>query len=562
MESAVTQVDPPAVVADRPAWRLAWLTPGRCRLILAAVLLLGFFGHLRYLTHNCPLDLSGDEAHYWDWSRQLDLSYYSKGPLVAYIIRASCAVFGDTMWAIRLPALILACATGVVTYLLTRKLFDSERIALGAVLLNALVPMFIAGSVLMTIDPPFFFCWALATYLLARIMFDGRQSQTVRQARVVWVGIGVAVGIGFLAKYAMFLWLPIMLIALWADRPSRRLLRTPGPWAAVGVAFLFTSPVIVWNARNGWVSLRHVAKQTGTDAADRFAPLNLPEFIGGQLGVLGPTIAVLMAAAVVYAWSQARRDRHDPRSRKMTFLVAIGLPFLTLTALTSLRAKVQPNWPAPAYFTLLILTAYFLATRLTSIDRWKPWRGWFYASAVIGLVATPILHNSDLLYPVARWFQNVRHVKGDLEAGKFDPTARLKEWRTLGDAVTSVRDELGPGTFVMAEDYQAAGELAFYVEGQPKTYYAGSYFTGKKRRRHSQYDLWPDRSLDVARNPALARKNAVYVGFPNDDLLAAFDRVEPIITLVKRHGVVVRTLRYARCYGFKGMEQPAEFESY
>src|SRR6185295_14760803 len=95
----------------RPAWKLAWLTPRRCRIILAAVLLWGFFSHLRYLMHDCPIDLSGDEAHYWDWSRQLDWSYYSKGPLVAYIIRGSCAIFGDVMWAVRFPALLLAMGT-------------------------------------------------------------------------------------------------------------------------------------------------------------------------------------------------------------------------------------------------------------------------------------------------------------------------------------------------------------------------------------------------------------------------------------------------------------------
>jgi len=35
------------------------------------------------------------------------------------------------------------------------------------VLLNHLVPMFIAGSLLMTIDSPLFFCWGLATWLTA-----------------------------------------------------------------------------------------------------------------------------------------------------------------------------------------------------------------------------------------------------------------------------------------------------------------------------------------------------------------------------------------------------------
>src|SRR3954465_2661267 len=238
----------PSTAVPRAAsgvWRLAWLTPGVCRLIFAGVLLFGLVSHVRYLTHDCPVDLSGDEAHYWDWSRQLDLSYYSKGPLVAYIIRASCAIFGDSMWAVRFPALLFACGTGLVTYGLTLKLFRSDRLALGAVLLNGMVPMFIAGSVLMTIAPPFFFCWALATYLAAIAIFDGR--------RWIWPVIGVIVGIGFLAKYAMLLWLPTVLIALAVGPRSRPILRTPGPWVASVVALLFTTPVIVWNQRNGWV---------------------------------------------------------------------------------------------------------------------------------------------------------------------------------------------------------------------------------------------------------------------------------------------------------------------
>jgi undecaprenyl-diphosphatase len=545
----------------RPPWRFDWLTPARCRLILALVLLLGFLGHLHYLTRDCPVDLSGDEAHYWDWSRQLDLSYYSKGPLVAYIIRASCGVFGDKMWAVRFPALLFACGTGVVTYLLTLKLFRSDRLALGAVLLNGMVPMFIAGSVLMTIDPPFFFCWALATYLAAIAIFDGR--------KWCWPLIGLVVGAGFLAKYAMLLWLPIVMIALAVDRRSRPILRTPGPWLASVVALLFTIPVIIWNHRHGWASLHHVAKQTGNDSAKHFTPANFFEFIGSQIGVMGPTLAVLMVAAIVYAWRNAKRaaageaEAVDDRSREMKFLLAIGLPFFLLTTLTSFRAKVQPNWPAPAYFTLLILTAYFLATRLRSRRLWRPWRWWFYATVQLGLMATPILHNTELAYPFARWWHDVRHKKGEPTARQFDPTVRLKGWQELGDTVTRERDALGPGAFVLAEDYQTTGELAFYVAGQPKTYCAGSYFTGKKRKRHSQYDLWPDRSLDVTQNPQLAGKNAVFVGFINDDIQKAFERVEPMVVAdILKHGVVIRTMRYTRCYGFKGMTQPGDAGSF
>ena len=48
----------------------------------------------------------------------------------------------------------------------------------------------------------------------------------------------------------------------------------------------------------------------------------------------------------------------------LQYLAAIGVFFFAVTAVTSFFAKVQVNWPAPAYFTLMILTAHFIATRL------------------------------------------------------------------------------------------------------------------------------------------------------------------------------------------------------
>src|SRR5205809_665616 len=77
-------------------------------ILLAAVL------RFLYLALDCRLDLSPDEAHYWDWSRHLDWSYYSKGPLVAWLIWLSRELFGPTsvaltgseMLAVRLPAVV------------------------------------------------------------------------------------------------------------------------------------------------------------------------------------------------------------------------------------------------------------------------------------------------------------------------------------------------------------------------------------------------------------------------------------------------------------------------
>jgi undecaprenyl-diphosphatase len=531
--------------AARPAWNLSWLTPIRCRLILVAVLALGFFGHVRYLNHDCPIDLSGDEAQYWDWSRQLDLSYYSKGPLVAYLIRASCAIFGETMPAVRYPALVLGVATSIVTYLLTRKLFGSERLALGTVLLFHIVPLFVAGSVLMTIDPPMFFCWALATYLAAIAAFDDK--------RWIWVFVGIVIGIGFLAKYATLLWFVGLFGFLMFDSPQRKL------WVAsiaVLVASLFTIPVVIWNYQHDWVSFRHVAKQTGA-AAVSFMPLNFLEFIAGQLGAVGPTLAVLVVAAIVYAVRGAHSGA-DPDRPKLLMLAWIGLSFLALNALTSLRTKVQLNWPAPAYFTLVILTAYFLSTRLRSLQAWKPWRGWLYATLAIGVVTVPLAHDPSVLYP---WIERANQAFGTtLKPARIDFTARLRGWEELGVFVAQERAKLGADTFILCDDYQQSAEMAFYVPGQPTTYCAGSYF-GK---RLSQYDIWSDRRLDDPASPLIGR-NAIYVGkggsFP-DEVVAAFDRVEPLPSLdIVVRGMNIRSFKTWRCHGFRGMTRKNDSEA-
>src|SRR6476469_5270700 len=90
---------------------------GREGLVAALVILTSAALSLAYIWVRCPLDLAPDEAHYWEWSRQLDWSYYSKGPLVAWIIRGSCELIGpwseahtgSLMFAVRLPAVI--CGT-------------------------------------------------------------------------------------------------------------------------------------------------------------------------------------------------------------------------------------------------------------------------------------------------------------------------------------------------------------------------------------------------------------------------------------------------------------------
>ena len=60
-------------------------------LVLASL----FFIRTTYLFVN-GLDLIGDETYYWDWSRQLDWCYYSKPPMIAWLMRLSTELGGHT----------------------------------------------------------------------------------------------------------------------------------------------------------------------------------------------------------------------------------------------------------------------------------------------------------------------------------------------------------------------------------------------------------------------------------------------------------------------------------
>jgi hypothetical protein len=352
------------------------------------------------------------------------------------------------------------------------------------------------------------------------------------------------------------------------------------------VAMLFTIPVIVWNSKHGWVTVHHVATQTGADGEDKASPLNLFSFIGGQVLALGPSVFLFMVAGAIYAFWAGRTLRVGPvvlrapskpaggesqtSARAMRLLVIVGVSFFFIVAIDSLRAKVQVNWPAPAYFTLMILAGYFLSTRLRDRVTWKPWRPWFWGAVVIGLLTMPLIHDFETVYPLVlrynAWRVDAAKKKKVTDPAKLakvgipsmrdaDPMAKLKGWAELGQYVDQQLALLGPGAIVMGEDYQYAAEMGFYVSGQPKTYCAGSFFVTRPKRA-SQFDMWKDRSLDPEENPEILGKDAVYVGWPRPDLWRAFDAVEELpLYHVMRGGLVVRQFRIFRCHHFLGMKR-------
>ena len=89
--------------------------------ILAILTLIRLIG-LKFST----VDLFFDEAQYWAWSREPAFGYFSKPPLLAWIIAIAEHICGSSEACIRAPAPILYFGTSLLVYAVARQLYDTR----------------------------------------------------------------------------------------------------------------------------------------------------------------------------------------------------------------------------------------------------------------------------------------------------------------------------------------------------------------------------------------------------------------------------------------------------
>jgi hypothetical protein len=537
----------PGVLAAAPAWG--------CRLLAALLILGAATAHLLYLTIHCPLDLAPDEAHYWDWSRHLDWSYYSKGPLVAWLIRASCALFGDlavqlsgsVMPAVRLPAVLSSSLLLVSLYVLTVQTLRCERLALAGVAAALTLPIISVGASLMTIDAPYTCCWGWALVFAHRAVFHN--------ARWAWVLTGLVVGIGILAKYTMALFLPSLGLFLLTTPTYRGLLRQRGFWAACVLAAFCCLPIVIWNAQHQWVTVRHVSALAGV------APDGPTEPAGftwtGPLVLFGSQAALLLVFWFV-CWACAMvvhrpTVEQDPDLRYLWWLSAPM--FAVFLAFSIKTGGGEVNWPATAYLSGLVLTASWLVRQLQSPRTW--YRRWNWGiltfACASGLAISLLMHRTDVLYPALTKVVGEPRVPDPFPLRKVDPSCRLRGWRAMAGRVDvwreRIRQEQGTEPVLAGCNWTMPGELGVYCQGHPQAYSFGLALGD----RHSQYDLWDNPIHNPG--PFLGRTFLVVGVYPIDELKTAFDSVElveKVMNLADGHPLGAWPVLV--CRGYRGIE--------
>ena len=452
-----------------------------------------------------PADLYPDEAQYWVWSQRLALGYFSKPPLVAWLIDLTTGLFGDSEFAVRLSAPLLHAGAAAFVYGLGARLYD-RRVGLWSAFVYVSLPGVSVSAFVISTDAALLLFWAAALYAFVRAReMDGWGW---------WLAAGLAAGLGLLSKYAMAYWILSALGFVLLLPGERRHLRPL--LAAIALALVIYSPNLWWNWSNGFVSYLHT-KDNAELSGPLFHPDAFIEFFGSQFGVFGP---LLFAGLILLLATPGALT--EPRAR---LLAVFALPTLAMMMAVSFLSRAHANWAAPAYVSATVLVVAWALRR--------GWRGVIAASIALHLVAAGLLFTGR--EALAAFGLNL--------PAQYDPLRRVRGWRELGAEVGKTL-AAHPGLTLFADDREVLGALIYYVRPHP----LDAVKWQVTRRIRDQWDLTNGLAKHVGASFLLVSEHELV-----DEMrpsFAAIDRLQSIVVPVGPGEVRTYTLYIAR--DFKG----------
>jgi dolichol-phosphate mannosyltransferase len=410
--------------------KLAAHAPGaeRWRVLAIGIVLYAFA--LRVVFAGC-IELLPEETYYWNYAQHLDFGYLDHPPMVAWLVRATTALFGQNEFAVRAGPLLCGAVTAFFVYRLTRNVFG-EPAALAALLLTQCLPFFFLSGMLMTPDAPLTAAWAASLYFLERALVAGN-------GRAWWYA-GLSLGLGMISKYTVAMLGVAAVLFMLVDVAARRWWFKVPPYGAALVALACFAPVIIWNLEHDWASFTF---QTARRLAE--APrFSLHKLIASALILITPT----GVWALVRAPFTHQTEAPDAARGRRWLMMAVLLP-LCVFVLFSIRHEVKLDWTGAPWTGALPLLA--LSMSATGGASWR--RAWSVTATLcvtllslglcylaVGIPGVPYGSRMELL-PVG--------------------------WRDLSAKVAAVSDAYRVAgaeqpVLVGLDRYMVASELAFY----------------------------------------------------------------------------------------------------
>ncbi len=276
--------------------------------------------------------LVGDEAYYWFWGQNLQLSYFDHPGMVAWVSALSDFLPISPKWA---ATRLIFVALSMISFYVWLKVFLRHRQNSKDILneLNIFTIFFMLnpflglGSVLITPDSPLLLFWGLASYFVLKI----RSEQKI----VDYALLGASLGLGFCSKYHIVLFPLVTLVALGFEK-NLKVFFSKKTLVTILFGLLFCAPVLIWNFQNDFASFKFQLNH-GLNEAKPYQFWWTSTYVLGQVLLFNP----ILVFSVFY------------RFKKSFFNLSAAGQWLFFLY-SSFKAKVEANWPVTSHVMGLI----------------------------------------------------------------------------------------------------------------------------------------------------------------------------------------------------------------
>jgi hypothetical protein len=377
------------------------------------------------------LELQGDEAYYWLYSRYLDWGYFDHPPMVALFIRIGDSIIHNEL-GLRLFTVLASSASIYLLWVILKKYAVD---ATGFMLVVSGVFIFHIYGFTTTPDVPLFFFTVLFYFFYQQYVDEDKWGLAVI--------LGVIVACLFYSKYNAVLLVGFTLLS------NIKLLRRGSFWLIVVLAAVLYLPHIFWQINHGYPSVNyHLFERSARSYrfTDTFS------YLPGQLLMAGPLVGW-------FFFYTAFTIRVKDAFIRCLIVNCIGT--LIFFLISSFKGTVQPQWT-------FILFAPLVMLALIRFKQSGGWPRWLFPLAMINLGLILIVRIIIITgFGFAKTYGHLKSYYG------------FKEWAGV------VKQHAGNNYVVMSEGFQNPSKYDYYTNSLKCFAYDPWYY------RRTQFDIWP-----------------------------------------------------------------------
>lgn len=445
-----------------------------------------------------------DELYYMACGDNLALGFVDHPPLIAFIIRFTRMILGDSLFALRFFPALAGALVVFLTGLIVRELGGRRFAQVLAAVAVIVSPIFLGTHNILSMNAFDHLFWTLSAYLIIRILKTKDPK--------FWILLGVVLGFGLLNKYSMLFFIFGFVVGLLLT-PNRKYFLSKWIWVSGTVAFLIFLPNLIWQVVHRWPTLEFMRNAS----LYKIMALSPLEFLAGQILEMHPfTFPILILGLAYFLFSKSGKPYQ-----------LFGWMYIVLFLLFVLT-RSKTYYFAPIYPVMFAAGAVGIGKFIQSGKRWAWLKPVSLSFLIIGGLLTapmvlPVLPvDSYIEYSTSLGISHPpteRHEMGLLPQFYAD----MFGWENMAATVAEVYEQLSPEEktqcAIYAQNYGEAGAIDFFgrKHGLPKA------ISG-----HNNYWLWGLRGYNKA-------NILIILGGNEADYKRAFNNVKQVATFQHKY---------------------------